>query len=165
MNMRRPIFFLILMSLLLISCGGESRLAEVNENEIKKSINRSFRDLQEAAKSLDVDRYTSFIAREKFTFLNEDGTVFHSFDDFKKLYSEGIASVERYDSLEFDRVKITVIDQSNAVLVNEFKAVLKLKSGEVLPTGGAGTQVWSKIKGDWKLVNISSSSKPRKNAS
>lgn len=164
MKIRWSLLFFLLCSLPLSSCNEEVHLSANEENEIKRSVERAFRDLQEAAKSLDVDRYMGFIDREKFTFLNEDGTVLHSFEEFEKRYRRGIASVEEYNSLEFDHVKITVIDQNNAVLVNEFNAVLQLKSGDVLPTAGAGTQVWSKIKGDWTLVNVSSSSRAQKDS-
>ena len=132
---------------------------ELSEDEIKNSVNLAFKGLAEAAKSSDVARYFEFFDKEKFTALNEDGTVTHSFGEFEKSYREQISSVENYQSLEFRNVKITVVNTDTAILVNEFRAEVVLKSGDVVTAEGAGTQVWAESDGNWKLVSVSSSSK------
>ena len=135
------------------------QISEIKENETKNAINQAFKGLTEAAKSLDVNQYAEFFYKEKFTALNADGTVTHSFEEFINGYSEGISALESYESLEFKNVKITVANSTTAILVNEYDAVVVLKSGDKVSAKGAGTQVWSKENGTWKLVSVSSSSK------
>lgn len=130
---------------------------EMRESEINKEIAQVFNELADVVKSLDVEQYAEFFNKEKFTALNADGTVTHSFEEFIDSYSVQISAVENYRSLEFKNVKITVINNKTAILVNEYDAVIVLKSGDEISTSGAGTQVWSNEDGNWKLVNVSSS--------
>ena len=153
---------LTLVILLLVSTGCTHNKVELSANydeAIKSEVNQSFLGLVEAAKSLNVERYLQFFDKDNFTSLNENGSVFHSLTDFENPYREQISYLEKYKSLEFFNVKITVINKSTAILVNEFHAVVLLKSGETVSASGAGTQVWSKMSDKWKLVNVSSSSK------
>ena len=136
-------------------------MTEQQEQTARESVTKSFEGLAEAAKSLNSASYFEYFDKKDFTFLNDDGTVIHSFAEFEKFYRQGITSIEKYHSLEFSKVKITVLDSQTAILVNEFKAKILLKSGDQISMAGAGTQVWSKREGDWKLVNVSSSSKPQ----
>ena len=157
--MRKITTVFLLLILFLPACVKENAiLSEKQKSGIEDSVSEAFEGLVVAAKSLDVDRYIEFFDKERFTSLNEDGAVFHSLDEFKNVYKGGISTIEKYKSLEFSKVKITVVDKNTAILVNEFKAKVVLKSGEVIPVSGAGDQVWSKTKSDWKLVSVSSSS-------
>ncbi len=130
------------------------------ENEIRTEVKAAFRGLAEASQTLDREKYFSYFDAEKYTALNENGVVLHSFDAFKEMYLPQLKYLENYQSLEFSNVKIDVIDASTAVLVNEYTATVTLTSGETVNAAGAGTQVWSKRTGSWKLVNVSSSTKP-----
>lgn len=123
-------------------------------------IEAAFDGLVAAPKSLDVDRYLEYFDQARFTGLNEDGTVVHSLGEFARHYSAPL--IERYHSLEFSRVKITVLNSSTAVLVNEYTAQIVLKTGERIEAAGAGTQVWGLVDDDWRLVSVSSSSQPLK---
>ena len=158
-NIQKALTFVVLI---LVSSSCAHNKVESSENfddEIKSEVNQSFIGLVEAAKSLNVERYFQFFDKDIFTSLNENGSVFHSLTDFEKLYREQIPYIEKYKSLEFFNVKIAVINRTTAILVNEFHAVVLLKSGETVSASGAGTQVWSKVSDRWKLVNVSSSSK------
>ena len=130
------------------------------KNEIYTEVNSAFQGLVDASKSLDHEKYFSYFDAEKYTTLNEDGTVLHSLDAFREMYLPQQKYIKSYQSLEFSNVKIDVIDASTAVLVNEYTASVTLTSGETVSAAGAGTQVWSKRTGTWKLVNVSSSLKP-----
>lgn len=132
-------------------------LSETKNNEITKEINQVFKGLAEAAKTLDVGEYAKFFDKERFTALNADGTVTHSFEDFINSYSEQISALKSYKSLEFKNVKITIINSTTAILVNEFDAIVVFRSGDEISASGAGTQVWSKVENSWKLVSVSSS--------
>ncbi|UTW54566.1 nuclear transport factor 2 family protein [Kordiimonas sp. SCSIO 12610] len=135
---------------------------EVPDQTIKATINKSFTDLAGAVKSLDSDKYFSFFDKDRYTALNSDGTVTHSFDVFQNSFNQQFQYIKAYNELNFQNVKITVLDCKTAVLVNEYSAKITLQSNQSITAEGAGTQIWSKAKGDWKLVHVASSQKPAK---
>ncbi len=122
----------------------------------------AFRGLVDASEALDPDRYFEFVNKEKFTGLSADGKAWHSVKDLEQVVISGFPMVERIVSLEFSNVKVTVIDDSTAILVNEYKQTILLKNTSIVKQSGGGTQVWSKSGAQWKLVSISASdSSPR----
>ncbi|WP_444996322.1 YybH family protein [Aliikangiella sp. IMCC44359] len=127
---------------------------------IKSEVMLSFKQLSDSVKAVNIDKYLSFFDQKKFTSLNENGTVYHSYTDFEKLIRQQLPMVKTYKHLVFKNVKVTVINPDTAILVNEYDSGVVLKSGEEFSVSGAGTQVWSKSKGGWLLVNVSSSMKP-----
>lgn len=150
----------MLCLLALSACSSENiTLTQQRENEITVEVNSAFDGLAEAARALDHERYFSYFDKDKYTTLNADGTVLHSLEAFQSAYFPQVAYTERYNSLTFDNVKIDVIDANNAVLVNEYTAEVVLKSGNTVTASGAGTQVWSRRTGEWKLVHVASSAK------
>jgi hypothetical protein len=128
---------------------------------IKSEVRQAFNGLIEASESLDAEQYFKYIDKEKFSGLNADGTVWHSVNDLEALIRPGFSMIEKSVSLEFSNVKITVINQTTAILVNEYKHSLMLKSGDLIQQAGGGTQVWSKSNDTWKLVSASASDKPQ----
>lgn len=156
------IFAITIIGLLgLSACTSEvGTLTPTRESEIRTEVNNAFQGLADASKTLDHEKYFSYFDAEKYTALAENGTVLHSFDAFKEIYEPQLKYIENYQSLEFSNVKIDVINASTAILVNEYDATVTLTSGETVSASGAGTQVWSKRTGSWKLVNVSSSAKP-----
>jgi ketosteroid isomerase-like protein len=135
-------------------------LAEQEREDIRQEITTAFDGLAAGAKSPDVNQYFDYFNKDKFTALNSDGTVTHSFEEFKKSYLDQTKSISKYESLDFKNVKITVVDKKTAILVNEYKAKVILNSGQSVEATGAGTQVWSKTDNKWKLVSVSSSAMP-----
>ncbi|WP_395374475.1 nuclear transport factor 2 family protein [Marinicella sp. W31] len=118
----------------------------------------AFNGLIEASLSLKLEPYLEFFNKETFSSLNQDGTVYHNLNNFSESYATAISSIARYESLEFDNVKISVIDHNAAILVNQFEAVVILNNGDKVTARGAGTQVWKKNNTQWKLMHVSSSS-------
>jgi len=129
----------------------------VNNTQIESEVLEAFKGLSEAAESLDTERYFEFFDKDKFTGLNADGRVWHSFDNFEMLISAGFPMIKRSLSLEFNNVKVTVINPTTAILVNEYRHSILLRNGDVAKQLGGGTQVWSKYNNVWKLVSISAS--------
>lgn len=125
---------------------------------IEEQLNHRFHSLVEAAETLNHAAYFSHFDAQRFTALNTNGTVSHSFETFQRDYLAGVETIQAYQHLNFKNVKLTVIDDDHAVLVNEYTSTIQLKNGSVLHFAGAGTQVWHKTKGQWLLVNVSSSS-------
>lgn len=117
----------------------------------------AFNGLVEASKSLNSNRYFEYFDKEKFTGLNADGTVWHSISGLEAMIPSGFAMVEKIISLEFKNVKVTVLNQTTAILVNEYNQLMLLKSGGEVTQAGGGTQVWFKESGIWKLVSVSAS--------
>lgn len=128
-----------------------------NTNQIETEVLEAFRGLVDASKALDPRRYLDFIDAEKFSGLSADGKAWHSIKDLEDLVLAGFPMVESIASLEFNNVKVTVINASTAILVNEYRQTLLLKSKDVVKQAGGGTQVWSKSGHAWKLVSISAS--------
>ncbi len=149
-------YIILFATLILSACASKQEL--VNDAQlIESEITKRFNSLVEAAKTLDTDDYFNHFDKHRFTALNENGTVTHSFIGFQNNYLTGVESVENYQSLEFRNVKVSVINPRTAILVNEYKATIMLNTGSVVNFSGAGTQVWHKSDEIWKLVSVSSS--------
>lgn len=129
----------------------------VNNSKIEREVLAAFYKLVEASRALDPVRYFDYFDAQKFTGLNADGRVWHSIKDLESLIVPGFAMVEKSISLEFRNVKVTAIDQSTAVLVNEYEQTVLLKDQNIVSSGGGGTQVWHRSEGAWKLVSVSAS--------
>lgn len=156
----KNVLMLVLALSSLMSCGQQDiKLSESEKNRIKTEVKKSFESLVESTKKQDWDSYFDHFDQKNFTGLNADGTVWESFQEFKDSVSPIFEIIESSDNLEFPVVKISVIDKKNAVLVNEYKQKIVLNGGQEIRAAGGGTQVWSKVSDNWKLVSISSSSK------
>ncbi len=129
----------------------------VNADAVQVEIQASFDGLVAAVLARDTDRYLSYFDRTRFVGLHADGTTVHTFEDFARTYRQQAAAVASYRSLSFDPVRISVIDDRTAILVNEFDAEVELVSGDVVVATGGGTQVWARTDDGWKLVSVSSS--------
>ncbi len=153
---------LILTGLIMITACAQNTqaLTEAEERKVITEVQASFGALVAAAKTLRAEPYLAFFDAERLTALNEDGTVTHSLGEFAEHYTQGITHIKTYTSLEFSNVKITPINRTMAILVNEYEAGFILASDEAITVAGAGTQVWSKRNDDWKLVHVASSTKP-----
>ncbi len=124
---------------------------------IRADVDEAFKGLALAARTVDIESYLDYFDNEHFTALNADGTVTHSMANFEAVARQSFAAIKSYSSLDFSKVKITVVNRTTAVLVNEYQAELVLTSGESLSAAGAGSQVWSKSADRWQLVSVSSS--------
>lgn len=152
--------FTLIAILLLNACGdGNPRLTEDRDVLVQSEVEAVFKELTQAAKSLDHERYLSFFDENDFSVLNADGTTLSTFETFKDSYLPQLEYIESYNYLTFDPVNINVIDTRNAILVNEYTAEVTLKSGVVMAASGAGVQFWSKRTGEWKLVHVSDAAK------
>lgn len=128
---------------------------------VRTEVEQRFATLAEAARDLDHAAYFAHFDKQDFTVLNSDGTVTLRFEDFRRDYLAGTQAMSGYVSLEFVRVSVQEINEDAAVLVNEYVAVIELEDGSEARFAGAGTQVWKRSNGEWKLTHISSSMKPQ----
>lgn len=141
----------------VLGCFAQSGLTAAEKKQVEGQIEVAFAGLVDAAKAMDAQAYLAFFDRERFTALNADGTVTHDFASFANFYRQQLTALAKFESLTFDRVKVQVLDQRHAILVNEYVAKLRLLSGDVIESAGAGTQVWALKDGKWLLVSVSSS--------
>jgi tartrate dehydratase beta subunit/fumarate hydratase class I family protein len=143
----------------MVSLNGCSTVnsTSTNTDQIEAEILDAFKGLVEASKALDSSRYFEYIDKEKFTGLGADGKVWRSVKNLEDVILSGFPMVDKIISLEFQNVKVTVVNPSTAILVNEYKQTILLKDKSVVKQAGGGTQVWSKSGNAWKLVSISSS--------
>lgn len=140
-----------------------TRMTETGQ--IETEVMGAFKGLVEASQALDPSRYFALIKQDKFTGLSADGKAWQTFKDLEQVISNGFQMIEEIVDLEFTNVKVTVINPSTAILVNEFRQTMRLKNGDVVQQAGGGTQVWSKSEKTWKLVSISASdASPRADA-
>jgi hypothetical protein len=128
-----------------------------DKNKVETEVLDAFKGLVQASESLDSNRYFAYFDKEKFSGLNADGTVWHSIKSLETIISAGFPMIEKTISLEFKNVKVTVINPTTAILVNEYTQSMLLKSGDIVKQSGGGTQVWFKSKSEWKLVSVSAS--------
>lgn len=148
-------------AVLLVGCAASpSQLSEAAAENLRQQVLARFEQLADAAQRLDHDGYFALFDRQRFTALMADGTTLDSFNKFREIYLQGIAPVDRYVSLSFDPVQVTVLSDSVAVLMNEFEAQLILKSGKRVTASGAGSQIWQRTGNQWLLVSIASSNPP-----
>lgn len=150
---------IVITIFLLINANGCSTVSmkPENVNKVEAEVLEAFQGLVDASVALDASRYFAYFDKDKFTGLNADGKVWHSIKKLEELIEPGFSAVEKSMSLEFFNVKVTVINPTTAILVNEFKQTMLLKNGKVLEQSGGGTQVWSRSESAWKLVSVSAS--------
>lgn len=151
------LIILIVFSLVNASGCSSVNTRSTNPNQIEAEVMDAFRGLVEASKALDSSRYFEYVDKDKFTGLSADGKAWHSIRDLEDVILSGFPMVDKIVSLEFYNVKVTVINQSTAILVNEYKQTILLKNKNIVKQSGGGTQVWSKSENAWKLVSISAS--------
>lgn len=126
-------------------------------SKIESEVLEAFGGLVEASRLLDPALYFEYYDKEKFTGLNANGKVWLSISPLENLIISGFSAIERSLSLEFSNVKVTVIDWSTAILVNEYMQSLLLKDGSTVSSSGGGVQVWHLFQDKWKLVSVSAS--------
>jgi hypothetical protein len=148
---------LFLFSLTSASGCSSVNIKSTNTQQIEAEVIDAFRGLVEASKALDASRYLAYIDKDKFTGSGADGRAWHSMKNLEDLILSGFPTVDKIISLEFSNIKVTVINPSTVILVNEFKQTILLKNKNIVRQSGAGTQVWSKSQNAWKLVSISAS--------
>lgn len=147
----------VLASLIIISGCHTIKMEAIDQRQVESDVLAAFQGLVKASESLDSKKYFAYFDREKFTGLNADGKVWHSIEGLESLIDSAFPMIEKSISLEFKNVKVTVLDQHTAILVNEFKQTLLLKNGSLVNQAGGGTQVWVKSQDSWKLVSVSAS--------
>lgn len=152
---------IVAVSLILLTACSDNQggLSKKTKERVEREVLESFNQLVESVREIDANAYFDLFDQDKFVGLNANGSNWNSIDDLKALIEPGFAVIAQVDSLNFNNVKVSVIDENTAILVNEFEQTIVLKNGNRVSSGGGGTQVWSKASGNWKLVSVSASQK------
>ena len=88
---------------------------------VETEVQAAFDSLVAASRALDMERYLEHFDRERFMGLNSDGRTWQSLADLEPLVRGGFSATETVLELNFPVVKISVIDDFTAVLINEFE--------------------------------------------
>lgn len=142
-----------------INVGNAQKADAAVEQKVEQEVLAAFKRLTQAAQSLDSEAYFQHFDATAFVGLNSDGTTWQSLDDLKTLVKPGFNALESVDALNFTKVKVSVLDQETALLVNEYEQSMTTKNGAKISHAGGGLQVWSKRSGQWQLVAVSASDK------
>lgn len=110
-----------------------------------------------ACRALDAERYFACIDKDRFSGLSAQGEAWHCVKSLEQVIHGGFAAVEEIVALDFDNVKVTVINPVTAILVNEYRQTVRLKDQRVVALAGGGSQVWAACGEAWKLVSICAS--------
>lgn len=143
----------------LTLCVAWATHATPDVKRVEQEVLASFQSLVEASRALDAERYFAHFDKDKFVGLNSDGSNWNSIDELVPLIKGGFSALKEVKKLSFNNVKVSVIDQNTAILVNEFVQTSELMDGRLVTGAGGGAQVWSKRSGAWKLVSFSASNK------
>lgn len=145
---------------MITACGGnEGELSKNTKERVEREVLESFNLLVDSVRERDTNAYFDLFDQDKFVGLNSNGSNWNSIDDLKALIEPGFAAIDQVELLNFNNVKVSVIDENTAILINEYEQTIVLKSGDKTSSAGGGTQVWSKASGNWKLVSVSASQK------
>lgn len=147
----------IASALSILACNpGSPPEPVVDEAAVRAAVQQRFDGLVAAVRAVDAERYLSFFDQERFSGLAGDGSTWHSFDEFSAMIGPGFEGVAAFNRLEFSRVKITVLDATTAILVNEFEDEIALVGGDLMRDAGGGVQVWKLSDGEWLLASVAS---------
>jgi hypothetical protein len=153
--MRQKIYSLILTGFLTFGVYGFSYSQDLSralidkiENEIALIFDKSIK----AGEKLDVTGISESINDSLKTGFIDNGFYFKSFEELMVGFKSGIQGLE-YQKLNVDTKKITVLSANNALLTAHGNYSTKIADGRILTGEFAWTFVYSKIKGEWKVIH------------
>ncbi len=154
-----PTFLVFVGLFILPACTQPAQpLTSQQEAEITEQVMDAFESLVSASKTLETEPYLEHFSKDRFT-ASLDGSVLLSYSELEQLYAEQVPAVKAYLSLEFETVKVSVLNRYTAVLVNEYAETILLASGDTVSFAGSGAQVWGLEGSKWRLFNVSGSLK------
>jgi len=153
--MRQKIYSLILTGFLAFGVYGFSYSQDLSrasidkiENEIALIFDKSIK----AGEKLDVTGISESINDSLKTGFIDNGFYFKSFEELMVGFKSGIQGLE-YQKMNIDTKKITVLSENNALLTAHGSSSIKVVDGRILTGVFAWTFVYSKIKGEWKVIH------------
>jgi len=153
--MRQKIYSLILTGFLTFGVYGFSYSQDISStliNKIEKEITLIFDKSIKAGEELDVTRISENINDSLKTGFIDNGFYFKSFEELMVGFKSGIQGLES-QKMNIDTKKITVLSENNALLTAHGNYSIKVVDGRILTGKFAWTFVYSKIKGEWKVIH------------
>lgn len=109
--------------------------------------------------TLNMDRVSMFHSENSFRYYKNMELSVGSNDEFKRVYPQYFVETKSW-KIEVSNPVVQILSKDAAVIGFLGKAELITKDNKVLDIGsGAYTYVWSKVKGEWKIVHIHESAK------
>lgn len=124
------------------------RLIDKIENEITLTFDKSIK----AGEKLDITEISENVNDSLKTGFIDNGIYFKSFDALMVGFKSGIQGLE-YQKMNIDTKKITVLSENIALLTAHGTYSAKVIDGRILTGEFAWTFVYSKIKGNWKVIH------------
>lgn len=146
---------LILTGLLILISQGLSYSQNLSTATIKKIENDIYKVLDksiEAGEKLDVDGIVGNINDSLKSGFIDNGNYFESFDELMVGFKRGIQGLDS-QVMTVTNKKATVLSKDKALLTVSGTFSANVVDGRVLKGKFAWTFVYSKIKGDWKVIH------------
>lgn len=153
--MRQKIYSFILTGLLCFVVCGFSYSQDLSGTLIKKienEINLAFDKSIKVGEKLDVTGISECINDSLKTGFIDNGYYFNSFEELMVGFKSGIQGLES-QKMNIDAKKITVLSANHALLTAHGNYSAKVADGRILTGKFAWTFVYSKIKGEWKVIH------------
>ena len=149
--MRQKIYSIILTGFLTFGVHGFSYSQDLSSKLIRE-INQLFDKSIKAGEELDVTRISENVNDSLKTGFIDNGFYFKSFEELMVGFKSGIQGLE-YQKMNIDTKKITVLSENSVLLTAHGNYSVKVVDGRILTGEFAWTFVYSKIKGEWKVIH------------
>lgn len=119
----------------------------------EREVCRRFRDMIDATRRLDGAALTSHYWEDGFSAII-GGVIRRDFQAWRAELIAAFEMIARVEDLDFPEVAIQTIDPETILLLNTYTETLHMKDGTIVPVEGAGTQLWRRRDGEWRLSHV-----------
>ncbi len=153
--MRQIIYYLTTTGFLLLGLpvSSVSQVESTNTNDkIKEEILNVFKQSIAAGEALDVEQIYASTNDSLQTGFIENGVYFNTFEELMVGFKARIQGIA-HQKMTLETIKITVLSEDHALLTSHGNFVAKLVDGRQLNGAFAWSFVYSKVKGNWKVIH------------
>jgi len=119
---------------------------------IQKEVLETNARMTQAANSLDVDAFFSFILESDQSLIIQNGTIFKTRLEAMQAVKRGFMGIAKLDR-RFDHPQVTVLSPDSALLIAEGSTTATLTDGRILESKFAVSCVFLRQAGQWKLLH------------
>jgi ketosteroid isomerase-like protein len=158
MTMQTRFRFTLILALAAVSLATAVVFAQpkpepaVAEEAIKKAVLETNTRMAEAANSMDVDAFFTFIVDTDKCVIVRNGTVFKTRQEAMQAVKRGYMGIAKVDR-RFENPQVTVISPEVALLVSEGTVSATLTDGRNLDARFAVSLVFVHRGGQWKVLH------------
>jgi len=123
-----------------------------SEEAIKKAVLETNAKMTQAANSLDVDAFFTYIVDTDKCVIVQNGTVFKTRQEAMQAVKRGFMGLAKVDR-RFDNPQVTVISPEVALLASEGTVSATLTDGHTLDARFAVSLIFVHRDGQWKVLH------------